>query len=120
MKIIITENQLNHIKEENVNSTTQIKFLKKYYDVEVSSNVSGKKITTRVKLVPKDTDNDMTPFVVSSKAVWINRGGLLDFDDCTYIRNTERMPLLDYMTNKYYLDEYVEQLHRSEAMRRIS
>ena len=120
MKIIITEGQLNLIKEETIDSTTQIKFLKKYYDVEVSSNVSGKKIITKVKLVPKDINNEMTPFVVSSKAVWINRNGGLDFDDCTYIRNIERMPLLDYMTNKYYLDEYVEQLHRSEAMKRVS
>ena len=120
MKIIITEGQLNLIKEKTDNSVKQIKFLKNYYDVEVSSNVSGKKITTMVRLVPKDTDNDMTPFVVSSKAVWINRGGRLDFDDCTYIRNTERMPLLNYVNLTYHLDNYVEHLHRSEAMKRVS
>jgi hypothetical protein len=108
------------IKEETDESTKQIKFLKKFYDVEVSSNISGKKITTIVRLEPKDTDNDMTPFVVSSKAVWINMGdGRLDFDDCTYIRNTERMPLLNYANLTYHLDNYVENLHRSEAKRRV-
>jgi hypothetical protein len=120
MKIIITEGQLNLIKEETDNSVKQIKFLKNYYNVEVSSDVLGKKITTRVKLVPKDTNNDMTPFVISSKAVWINRGGGLDFDDCTYIRNTERMPLLKYANLTYQLDNYVEHLHRLEAMKRVS
>ena len=120
MKIIITENQLNHIKEGTISSTTQIKFLKKYYDVEVSSNVSGKKIITKVKLVPKDINNEMTPFVVSSKAVWINRNGGLDFDDCTYIRNIERMPLLDYMGDTHYLNGYLEHLHRSEAKKMVS
>ena len=109
------------IKEETYESSKEIKFLKKFYDVEVSSNVSGKKITTIVRLEPKDSDNEMTPYVVSSKAVWINRGnGRLDFDDCTYIRNVERMPLLDYITNTYSLDNYLEYLHRSEAMRRVS
>ncbi len=121
MKIIITEDQANLIKEETYGSSKQIKFLKNYYDVEVSSDVSGKKITTMVRLIPKDSDNEMTPFVTSSKGVWYNWGdGDLDFDDCTYIRNVERMPLLDYIGDTYYLDGYLEYLHRTEARKMVS
>jgi hypothetical protein len=50
----------------------------------------------------------------------MNNGGL-DFEDCTNIRNkNNKMPLLDYMTNTYHLDNYVVYLHRSEAKKRIS
>jgi hypothetical protein len=118
MKIIITEGQVNLIKEETYGSSKQIKFLKNYYDVEVSSYTgeSDKVITTIVELIPKDIDNEMTPFVLTSKTIWsVGDNGRLDYEFSTYIRNVERMPLLDYMGDTHYLNGYLEHLHRSEA-----
>ncbi len=118
MKIIITEGQVNLIKEETYGSSKQIKFLKNYYDVDVSSYTgeSDKVITTIVKLIPKDSDNEMTPFVLTSKTIWsVGDNGRLDYEFGTHIRSSERMPLLDYMGDTHYLSGYIEHLHRSEA-----
>jgi hypothetical protein len=115
---------IKHIlKEETDNSeeSKEIKFIKKFYDIEVSSEVFGKKITSWVRFIPKDGDNDMTPSIVVSKGEWsIGRNGGLDFEDCTYIRNrSNKMPLLDYMSD-YHLNNYVVYLHRLEVKKRIS
>jgi hypothetical protein len=120
--IDIFHNEGEPLNEETDNSEDkQIKFLKKFYDVEVSSEVFGKKITTWVRFIPKDSDDEMTPSIVVSTGEWsIKRDGGLDFEDCTYIRNrSNRMPLLDYMTD-YHLNNYVVGLHRSEAKKRVS
>jgi hypothetical protein len=115
-------NEGEPLNEETNESSKQIKFLKKFYDVYVSSHVSGKEILTVVRFIPKDGDNEMTPSIISSRAEWsIGRNGGLDFEDCTNIRNkNNQMPLLDYSTNTYYLDNYVIGLHRSEAKKRVS
>jgi hypothetical protein len=108
------------IKEETYESSKEIKFLKKFYDVEVSSEVFGKKILTVVRFIPKDDNNDMTQYIMRSSAAWsIGRNGGLDFEDCTNISNSNKMPLLDYMTD-YHLNNYVVGLHRSEAKKRVS
>jgi hypothetical protein len=109
------------INEETDNSEDkQIKFLKKFYDVEVTSEVFGKKILTVVRFIPKDDNNDMTQYIMRSSAAWsIGRNGGLDFEDCTNISNSNKMPLLDYMTD-YHLNNYVVGLHRSEAKKRVS
>ena len=123
MKIIITEEQVNLIKEETYESSKQIKFLKNYYDVEVSSYTgeSGKVITTTVRLIPKDFTNEMTPFILTSKTIWVIRdNGRLDYEFGTHIRSSERMPLLDYINPTYYLNGYLEHLHRSEARKIVS
>ena len=123
MKIIITEGQVNLIKEETYGSSKQIKFLKNYYDVEVSSYTgeSDKVITTIVELIPKDIDNEMTPFVLTSKTIWsVGDNGRLDYEFGTHIRSSERMPLLDYINPTYYLNGYLEHLHRSEARKMVS
>lgn len=110
---------IRHILKEETEDE-QIKYLKKYYDVEVSSDKIGKKIHTLIKFIPKDTDNEMTPSVVTSWGLWTDKGnGRLDFEDCAYVRNW-RMPLLNYIPIQYNLDNYVERLHRQEAKKRIS
>jgi hypothetical protein len=112
---------IKHIlKEETYESSKEIKFLKKFYDVEVSSYLSGREILTVVKFIPKDDNNEMTPYIIRSSANWsiMNNGGL-DFEDCTNISNSNKMPLLDYMTD-YHLNNYVVGLHRSEAKKKVS
>ena len=110
------------LNEETNESSKQVKFLKKFYDVDVSSHVSGKEILTVVRFIPKDSDNEMTPSIMRSRAEWsIGRNGGLDFEDCSNIRNiSNKMPLLDYSTNTYHLDNYIIGLHRSEAKKRVS
>ena len=109
------------INEETYESSKEIKYLKKFYDVEVTSYLTGREILTVVKFIPKDDNNEMTPYIIRSSANWtiMNNGGL-DFEDCTNIRNkNNKMPLLDYMTNTYHLDNYVVYLHRSEAKKTV-
>jgi hypothetical protein len=122
-KTIWMRDLIRHIiTEETYESSKEIKFLKKFYDVEVSSYLSGREILTVVKFIPKDDNNEMTPYIIRSSANWsiMNNGGL-DFEDCTNIRNkNNQMPLLDYMTNTYHLDNYVVYLHRSEAKKKVS
>lgn len=115
-------NNEQSLNEETYETDKQIKFLKKFYDVEVSSHLSGREILTVVRFIPKDDNNDMTQYIIRSNGEWsIGRNGGLDFEDCTNIRNrNNQMPLLDYMTNTYNLDNYVIGLHRSEAKKRIS
>jgi hypothetical protein len=108
------------IKEETHESTKEIKFLKKFYDIEVSSTKDGKKIRTYVEFIPKDSDNEMTPSLATSSALWTNMGnGKLDFHDSTYIRQYQ-MPLLSYAQIEHHLDNYVDYLHRKEAKKIVS
>lgn len=121
MKYIITEEQVNLIKEETYGSSKQIKFLKNYYDVDVSSKSGDKKIRTIVRFIPKDSDNEMTPSIVGSMAIWTNKGnGGLDLNVISYFKEVGRMPLLDYIGDTHYLDGYLEYLHRSEARKVVS
>jgi hypothetical protein len=81
----------------------------------MSSSVRYKNlvIKTMVEFTPKDVNNPLTPCVARSAAVWefiVNKNSF-SFYDCTYIRPRE-MPVLDYINGTYWMDEYVESLHK--------
>ena len=119
---------IRRVLKEETNET--IKVINKYYDVEATHvETTHRKLgnfvfKTFVRFTPKDSENDMTPYVAKSWAILLVKkfgDGTYDFDfyDCTYVRSTE-IPLLDYIGGTYDLDNYVEDLHRKEVERAVS
>jgi len=114
---------IRRVLKEEANET--IKVINKYYDVETTHRKLGNFVfKTFVRFTPKDSENDMTPYVAKSWALWyVKKFGDLtydfDFYECAYVRSKE-MPLLDYIGGTYDLDNYVEDLHRKEVERAVS
>ena len=118
MKIIITEDQVNLIKE---GTNKSVKLLTKYYNIEDdgSSYRGSNQIQTFVTIDPKDYDNELTPVSVMSTCNWeIGYDNELIFKFMT-MPNPRTIPLMEYIGNMDDLNQYIEDVHREEAERYV-
>ena len=114
MKIIITDRQVNLIKEETNKS---LRLLTKYYDIEGDGATyrGDNKIQTLVTFFPKDYDNEMSDHAGSSICNWeFDPPSDLIFKFMT-LPNPSFIPLMDYVGETEDLEEYLEKIHRKEA-----
>ena len=118
MKIIITEDQSNLIKEGTNNSA---KLLGKYYNIEDDGSAyrGGNQIQTYVIIYPKDYDNELTPESAISTCNWeIGYNNELIFKFMT-MPSSDTIPLMEYIGNMDDLEQYLEDVHREEAERYV-
>jgi hypothetical protein len=114
MKIIITEDQVNLIKEETNKS---LKLITKYYDIEEDGSIyrGDNKIKTFVRFYPKDYDNEMTRESATSTCNWeIDDNGELIFKSIT-LPQPYLIPLMDYIGDTEDLKDYLKDIHREES-----
>ena len=114
MKIIITEGQVNLLKEETNKS---VKLLSKYYDIEADGAyyLGDGMIQSRVRFTPKDFDNPMTPQFGESLCNWrIYMPSDLTFKSMS-LPNPSNVPLMDHIGNTGELEGYLKELHREDA-----
>lgn len=114
MKIIITEGQVDLIKEKTNKS---LNLIMKYYDIEDNGSTyrGDSKIQTFVTFYPKDYDNEMTREAATSTCNWkINEDNEPVFIFMT-IPHSRDIPLMDYIGDTEDLEEYLEGIHKKEA-----
>ena len=114
MKIIITDRQVNLIKEETNKS---LKLITKYYDIEDDGSTyrGDNKIQTYVRFYPKDYDNEMTRESATSTCNWeFDDNGELIFKSIT-LPQPYLIPLMDYIGDTKDLKEYLKDIHIGEA-----
>jgi hypothetical protein len=120
MKIIITEGQVDLIKEKTNKSA---KLLGKFYDIEADGAyyLGDGMIQSRVRFTPKDFDNPMTPQYGESVCNWkIDKpfssipGENITFADMT-LPDSFNVPLMDHIGNTEELEKYLKGLHMEEV-----
>lgn len=123
MKIIITEDQVNLIKESTNRSA---RLIKKFYHIEADgSEYRGhNRIQTFVVISPKDWDNPLTPKSAKSWGSWEIYGGVFGVDNELIFKfmsmpDSSSVPMLEHIGNTDELEEYLEGIHREEAERMI-
>jgi hypothetical protein len=112
MKYIITESQYNDLLNPNNDYVKRI--ILRNYDMDISSSVSKHRtnyiIKIGIKFTPKE-ENNMFPKTVTSKAEFSYdpKNDTSEFEDMIYIRK-EEMPILNFINNDYYLDDFLTKI----------
>jgi hypothetical protein len=107
------------IKEETNN---KMKLIEDLYDIKtlVDKDLDLKnRFFTYVAFIPKNPDNPISPNKATSRATWEYYPDrpteeCLGLYDCVYIRE-DKMPILKFIGNNYFIDNFVEELHEDMA-----
>ena len=117
MKIIITEDQVNLIKESTNKS---VRLIEKFYHIEAdgSKYFGHNRIQTFVVISPKNWNNELTPKSVTSVCNWevVDNDPIYRF---MTMPDSSTIPIMEHIGNTDELEEYLEGIHREEAERYI-
>jgi hypothetical protein len=114
---------IKKVLKEHIDS--RMKLIEDLYVIKTDVNLEEfnkfdrKTFTTIVKFVPRNADNHMSPSVVLSETMWEyfpekSSKYSLEFLWNSYARGDE-MPVLKYMGNIHFLDDYTDEIHEDLA-----
>jgi hypothetical protein len=109
---------IKRVLKEHIDS--RMNLIEDLYDIKTDFTFQSEKIfTTIVKFIPKNPDNRMSPSVVLSETMWEyfpdrSSNYSLEFMWNSYARENE-MPILKYVGNIYFLDDYTDEIHEDIA-----